>query len=246
MPRRERWTLRPSTDPWLPLAQRLQQFVHAHGLQTRDVVVLLPFAQHLPLARGAWARLAHAGWMPRFETTQTLRATFPSEPGSAEGPTGDPAVDRLAAAQLLMRVSWGEAERRRNPAMFEFWAQGVVEMAHEFLRAAHACAPSRRQVWWDHARASIVAHAGAGSAEAALARLALEWAAMQDTGWADALFTHRPAAWAAVRSASDVRYLRRRSRRRPAGRSKSHHSDPRQCMGHAAAMGFAQLAGRRQ
>ena len=198
MPRRERWTLRPSTDPWLPIAQRLQEFVQAQGLQARDVVVLLPFAQHLPLARGAWARLAHAGWMPRFETTQTLRATFPSEPGSAEGPTGDPAVDRLAAAQLLTRVSWGEAERRRNPAMFEFWAQGVVEMAHEFLRAAHACAPSRRQAWWGHARTSIVAHAGAGSAEAALARLALEWAAMQDTGWADALFTHRPAAWAAV------------------------------------------------
>lgn len=192
--------MRPSTNPWLPIAQRVQEFARAHGLQVRDVVVLLPFAQHLPLARDAWARVGPAGWMPRFETTHTLRDAFASLPVGAEGPTGDPTVDRLAATQLLLRMTWGESERRRNPVMFQHWTQGLVDMAHEFLHAAHACAPSRRQAWWTRARTLFTSQAGAGSAEAALARLALEWAAVQEMGWADALFAHRPAAWVAVQA----------------------------------------------
>ncbi|MCM5680959.1 PD-(D/E)XK nuclease family protein [Schlegelella sp. S2-27] len=198
MTRRERWTPRPTPDPWLPIVQRVQQFAHDHGLALQGVLVLLPFAQHLPLAREAWARACPPGWMPRFETTQTLREALPAVPADPEGPSGDAATDRLAAAQLLARLSWADPMRRRDPAAFQHWVRGVVEMAHEFMHAAQAVPPAGREPWWDRARGVLAALSGPGVVEAALARVALEWSAVYEAGTADALFGLRPAGWVAV------------------------------------------------
>jgi ATP-dependent helicase/nuclease subunit B len=57
-------------DPWPRVVAQVLAWTDEHAVPVRDVIVLLPFAQHLPLARRAWARAG--GWMPRIETTQTL------------------------------------------------------------------------------------------------------------------------------------------------------------------------------
>src|SRR5437868_1480349 len=57
-------------DPWLRIARQAQAWATEQGIEIRDAVMLVPFAQHLPLARRAWSLLD--GWMPRVETTMTL------------------------------------------------------------------------------------------------------------------------------------------------------------------------------
>ncbi|MCW7540801.1 PD-(D/E)XK nuclease family protein [Aquabacterium sp. A7-Y] len=197
MPVRESWTLGACTDPWPDIVQRLALFLRVHALDARNTLVLLPFAQHLPLARQAWARLC-GGWMPRFETTQTLRESLPAPALGALGPSGDPVADRLAAARLLTDQAWAAPARRRDPALFEHWVRGVVEMSHQMMRAAFARQPGERAAFWSEARAVLPAPGGPGGMEAVLARVALEWAAVHEAGPADELFRLQPAGWAVV------------------------------------------------
>ena len=70
---------------WSRLAADVAGFAEQHGILARDLVVLLPFAQHLPLARAAWAQRAPTQWMPRFETTQTLARGLLPPPETTAG-----------------------------------------------------------------------------------------------------------------------------------------------------------------
>ncbi|MDQ6680679.1 MAG: hypothetical protein M3Y67_06910, partial [Pseudomonadota bacterium] len=58
-----------SRDPWAEVQRSAARWALERGVEWRDAVVIVPFAQHLPLARRAWAR--SAAWQPRIETTQT-------------------------------------------------------------------------------------------------------------------------------------------------------------------------------
>ncbi|HSV69640.1 MAG TPA: hypothetical protein VLI72_05970, partial [Methylibium sp.] len=87
---------------WAAAAAAVQAFIDAERARPSDVVVLLPFAQHLPLARTAWAARCPSAWMPRFETTQTLLLSLPPGAPPPEGaPSFDAVADRLQAAALL-------------------------------------------------------------------------------------------------------------------------------------------------
>src|SRR5258705_7417834 len=87
-------------NPWLRIARCVQAWVDGHGVAMRDAVVLVPFAQHLPLARRAWS--GGAGWMPRIETTKTLaRSLGPVAAPESEQISFDAALDRLTARSLL-------------------------------------------------------------------------------------------------------------------------------------------------
>ncbi|MDL2338929.1 MAG: hypothetical protein QFE16_13895, partial [Pseudomonadota bacterium] len=57
-------------DPWSVAAAVSMRWAEEQCLALRDAVFLVPFAQHLPLARQAWS--TQDAWMPRVETTQTL------------------------------------------------------------------------------------------------------------------------------------------------------------------------------
>src|SRR5689334_2817474 len=86
-------------DPWPRVVRAAQAWADGQGVAMRDAVMLLPFAQHLPLARRAW--IALGGWMPRVETTQTLARSL--GPGAAPQPgqiSFDGALDRLTARHL--------------------------------------------------------------------------------------------------------------------------------------------------
>ncbi|HEY1393863.1 MAG TPA: hypothetical protein VFV25_10825, partial [Methylibium sp.] len=179
---------------WPAFARRIAAWLDAHELRAGDVVVLLPFAQHLPLARQAWAGLGRP-WMPRFETTQTLARSLAPAPQAGAGELSfDTATDRLTAMGWLRKQGWAP----RDPRGLEQAAARVVELAHGLARSAADFAPMDRAAYYEQARALLSPGSGPGAQEKALARLALEWAALSSAASSDALFEHRPAAWIAL------------------------------------------------
>ncbi len=163
----------------------------------RDAVVLLPFAQLLPLARREWA--GHEGWMPRIETTRTLAASLaPALPGDERQISFDPALDRLRARRMLREQGALDAWARRDPRGFDQAAAALVQTAHLLARRAAAVAPAERDGFWQLARTTLATGAGPGGSERLLARLALEWAAAGAAPDTDALFELRPSAWIVI------------------------------------------------
>jgi ATP-dependent helicase/nuclease subunit B len=188
-----------ATDPWPALALRVGEWAHSRSVVLRDAVVLLPFAQLLPLARSAFAQAG--GWSPRIETTRTLAASLGPEPPAERGQiTHDAAVDALSAAQLLRSQAWGAAWAGRDPRGFEQAVDQVVATSHEIARAAAALPPAERPAHWARARELLAPLAGPGASARLLARVALEWASLAPAPATDRLFALRPSAWIVVQA----------------------------------------------
>ncbi len=180
---------------WIDIARTAQNWAAEHGVDLRDAVMLVPFAQHLAPARRAWAQ--QGGWQPRIETTRTLIESMGPVPSAGPGQlTFDGATDRLIAARLLRTQSWVSKER----LAFDDAVAQVVAAAHAFSRAASALAPDARPAHWQAARDLLSRTGGPGATERALARVALEWAASGQVPASDVLFGHRPSAWLAVQA----------------------------------------------
>lgn len=190
-------------DPWRRIVALTLEWARDRGVVLRDATVLVPFAQHLPPARRAWA--AASGWMPRIETTQTLArslaAPAPAEPGQI---TFDAAVDRLSVRRLLRSQAWMAGWMQRDARNFDHAVNAVVHTAHAIARAAAAMSPGERTAFWTQGRELLGVGGGPGAAERALARIAFEWAAGA-TPATDGLFSLRPAAWIAVRAGGEDR-----------------------------------------
>jgi len=185
---------------WPALARRAVAWTGQEGLELRDAIVLMPYAQLLAPARRAFA--ACGGWQPRVETTQTLRASIgPAPPPQFEQLRFDAASDELVAQGLLRRQSWARAWAKRDPPAFEQAARALVTTTQGMADAAAALPPALRAAWHDAARARLVPIEGPGAVERMLARMALEWAAASDSAVSDALFSLRPSAWIAVSAA---------------------------------------------
>ncbi|WP_341889182.1 PD-(D/E)XK nuclease family protein [Variovorax sp. YR752] len=165
----------------------------------RDVVLLLPFTQLLPLARLAFARAG--GWQPRIETTQTLAVSLgPAPVVQAQQLSFDTAADRLGAARLLRTQANGAAWARDDPRRFDRTVAAVVQTAQALARAAFALAPAQRPAHWAAARALLSPMGGPGAQQRWLARVALEWAAQCDAPQTDRLFEMHPAAWVVLQA----------------------------------------------
>jgi ATP-dependent helicase/nuclease subunit B len=190
------------SDPWPPIVAQARAWAAEHGVALRDAIVLLPFAQHLPLARRAWA--SAGGWLPRIETTLTLaRGLAPPQAVDASQVSFDTALDRLAARRLMRGQAWGQAWQRRDARGFDHAVNALVQTAHDLLRAASAIPPERRADHWDAARALLAPAAGPGATERLLARVALEWAAAGGPVVTDVLFGVQPSAWISVQAGGD-------------------------------------------
>ncbi|MBI5255315.1 MAG: PD-(D/E)XK nuclease family protein [Burkholderiales bacterium] len=184
----------------------LREWAQRHALVLRDAVLLLPFADLLPVARQAFA--ADGGWQPRIETLQTLAASFGPPPTvPAQAPSGDVAVDRLLAGALLATLPGVREWRRRDPAAFEQAIGDVVQAAHVLRRGALSLSADARDAWWADARlameGALGAGAGSGGLTAALGRVALEWAALGGPGAIDGLAGFRPAGWVQLVAGGD-------------------------------------------
>ncbi len=184
-------------EVWSAVATRVADAAVERGLELRDCIVLVPFAQLLPLAQQAFAQ--RRGWVPRVETTATLAASLGPRPVPGAGElTFDSAVDALNAESMLGEQSWGRAWAQRDAHGVAQAATHVAHTAHAFARAAHALRPQARAAYWSQVRDALGAIDGLGARERAMARIALEWAALADPPATDRLFALQPAAFFAI------------------------------------------------
>ena len=166
-----------ATTGLLPRIQAQLQARQAHPART---LVLLPYAQLLPLANRLWARLYPDGFSPRFETTQNWVAAAGGRALDAQDISLDPAVDTLTA-QALLAGSGAQGQDALAPLL--------VQAAYQLAPLAAAAGPAQRAGWAQTARQ----HAGLGmdsqalAWEARVARVAVEWAAVSSYT-SDALF----------------------------------------------------------
>ena len=208
-------------DPWPALVVHVRSWAAMHAVELRDAVVLVPYAQLLPLARGAFAQAG--GWSPRVETTRTLSANLGPPPPHESGQlTSDAVLDALTVAQLLRTRAWGATWSTHDPRGFEQAVDQVVSTGHELARAAAAVPPAARAAHWAAVRAALPPMAGPGERARLLARVALEWAALAPPPNTDRLFAMAsPSAWIVIQAGGrDV--LVSSARRRCAGPADRH------------------------
>lgn len=151
------------------LLARVDELIRARGAHPARTVVLLPYAQLMPLARRLWAGLFPDGFAPRFETTMN----WAGQAGFAPGPDDlcfDMGRDMLTARALLERV--GPISARAD-----LLAGRLVEAAWQLAQVASAVVPAQRPAWVAQARAVVALDAPVLALESAVARVALEWAA---------------------------------------------------------------------
>ena len=155
---------------WPALIDRLALRLREKGAHPARTLVLLPFAQLMPVAARQWAARFPDGFAPRFETTRNwAQQLAPFAPGP-DDLSFDAARDQLVARNLLERAGLG--------AQRDALSGALVEAATQLAGLAAAQAPDQRLAW---AAALTPVLAGAESRplafEAAVARLALVWAA---------------------------------------------------------------------
>lgn len=176
----------------------------AESLRERRVhparaVVLLPYAQLMPVAARLWGELHPAGFAPRFETTQNWAQALAGAAdvqGGQPGPYGadlrfKPALDLLTAHVLLEQAGLGARAVVAAPML--------LEAAQQLAPLAAAQPPTQRAAWGDGA--AQAARAGLDDAlegevlrlEAAVAQIAVAWVVNSSYG-SDVFFSSQARA----------------------------------------------------
>ena len=132
-------------------------------------VVLLPYAQLIPLAKQVWARLSPAGFAPRCETTLNWSRSLGGFTAGPDDLAFERGRDLITAQALLERAGLGVQR--------ELLAGNLVDTALQLAGLVAAQAPPDRPAWASQARLLVASGLDAPqlAVEAALARIALEW-----------------------------------------------------------------------
>ena len=137
-------------------------------------VVLVPYAQLIPVARNAWARARQtreprACFMPRFETTMNWTNSQGGFEPSGDDLRMDAAHDVLTAASLLQRAGLDTSHQAL--------AGRLMESAWGLARLAAAVPPDQRSAWGARLATALQTQALAPvlEIEARLGRIALAW-----------------------------------------------------------------------
>lgn len=166
--------LHPALLLWTDVARGLLPRVHAQmqhrGAHPARTLVLLPYAQLRPLAARLWAQQFPDGFAPQFETTQNWSASLGWARPGATDIAFDMAQDTLTASAMLRAAGLG--------AQADALAGLLVQAAHQLGPLAAARAPADRVNWAQQARAAALLgmESPALAVEAAVARIAVEWA----------------------------------------------------------------------
>ena len=147
----------------------LRDALAARGTHPARTVVLLPYAQLMPVARQFWAALAPTGFAPRFETTMNWARRRPWEPGELDL-SFDIARDLLTARGWLEQ---GACAARPMPWRDCSWTPPGRPPTPRVPCRRSAAPPGRRSC----ARLLQGMEAPALATEAAIARIAFEWVA---------------------------------------------------------------------
>ena len=161
------------SDQCAALWQRVLAQVAGHlaqcGAHPARTVVLVPYAQLMPLAQRCWSVAQPDGFAPRFETTRNWARQLAAFVPQGDDLAGDVARDTLTARLLLDRAGLS--------AQRDLLATALQEAAAQLAPAVAAVLPDQREHWGRQARGLLPA-ADEGSAlryEAVVARIALEW-----------------------------------------------------------------------
>lgn len=173
---------------WDRVMGRLRTEISQRQLHPARAVVLLPLAHLIAPARSAWLRTADphgAHFLPRFETAQTWARSLAAFVPDADDLQLDAARDWLTALSLLERAGLGARQHLLAPRL--------LEAAWSLARLAAAVAPAERVAWGTERAARLAAMLDPGmlTFEAALARIALAWAANSSYA-TDTLFAAEP------------------------------------------------------
>jgi ATP-dependent helicase/nuclease subunit B len=168
-------------DPGRGLLARIQAAMRQRQAHAARTLVLLPYAHLRPLAARLWAQVHPDGFTPQFETTLNWSQKMG---GFAPGATDirfDMALDTLTATALLRAAGLGDQQQAL--------AARLVQAAQQLAPLAAACPPAGRTAWAQQARfaATVGMESPALALEAAVARIAVEWAA-QSSYASDCLF----------------------------------------------------------
>jgi ATP-dependent helicase/nuclease subunit B len=146
------------------------QIMAAHPARS---VVLLPYAQLLPLAARFWGQLYPDGFAPHFETTHSWAARLGDfEPGPSDL-SFERGRDWLTAAALLEGAGLGRLRDALVAPLLEY-AWPLADMA--------ASVPAHLRPDWAERARGVLPAAGDGALglDGALARIALAWASASD------------------------------------------------------------------
>jgi ATP-dependent helicase/nuclease subunit B len=159
-----------ATQALRALISRIRELMAERGAHAARTVVLLPYAQLMPIARRFWAEQVPSGFAPRFETTMNWSAAAGFAP-AGDDLSFDMGRDLLTARALLERA--GLASRA------DLVAGRVVEAACQVAGVAVAVPPGERAAWAGRMRNVIAAGFDAPvlALESAVSSIAIEWAA---------------------------------------------------------------------
>ncbi len=129
---------------WDGVVQRIAADMAQRSLDASRVVVLVPYAQLMAIARAAWMRAATnraamAACMPRFETTANWSRSLGAFLPSGDDLRMDVATDILTAASLLQRAGLPRQRRRL--------AARLMDAAWSLARVAAGVPPAARAEW---------------------------------------------------------------------------------------------------
>jgi ATP-dependent helicase/nuclease subunit B len=144
-------------------------------------VVLLPFAQLMPLARRHWAALYPIGFVPQFQTTSNWANQLRSFSPESGDISFEMSQDVLKAAQLL-KTAHLDIFAGLDTTQQDLITTRLVEAAHQLAASAAAVHPQKRLAWADEMRRNVFggvfggASSKAFASESSVAQLALYWA----------------------------------------------------------------------
>ncbi len=164
------------SSDWDRVTERIRNEMALHGVHASRTVVLVPYAQLMPVARSAWERCGQGSgprthFVPRFETTMNWTTSLAGFEPDGDDLRLDAARDALTAVSLLERAGLG--------AQAGALAGRLMEAAWTLARPAAAVEPALRSQWGARLAAGLAAQAIAPALEREnqLGLLALAWAA---------------------------------------------------------------------
>jgi ATP-dependent helicase/nuclease subunit B len=152
---------------WAQVAAHLQA-MQAHPARS---VVLLPFFQLQAVARASIGQSGlFGGFLPRLETTKSWSQRISHHVPSEMDISFDAGLDSLRASTWLQRAGLGAKQSMLSGAL--------VDTAHQLGAVVAAVPPARRANWAVQARQQVLQGLDGNPLvyEAAVARIALEWA----------------------------------------------------------------------
>lgn len=155
---------------WPHIIDRIQQHLQQCRVDAAHAVVLLPFAQLMPVAQRQWAQQFPASLVPQFETSWSWAQRLRPFSAGDNDLAFDTGRDWLTAQRLLQQA--GLAQQA------PWLANRVREAALQLAPVAAAQAPAHRMRWAQRMQADLQKpHAApALQYEQAIATLAVVWA----------------------------------------------------------------------